>query len=439
VRGMWLLALKDLRLALRDRAGLFFMAGLPIAMGLFFGAINGGLGKREMRLSLAIVDEDRSERSAEFVERIRAGNQAIDLVETDRPTALAQVRRGARAGAILIPDGFGDSQALFGGGAPPVVETAVDPSRAAEAGMLQGVLLQAAGETTFGAFADPDRLRPLLDRSRRSLRESEGLSMPTRLALEAMYGSLGVVADRLEADRAAEEGTATESTDQAGPQFRLLDIRPLPLTRPSSTADRLRSGWDLSIPAASLWAVLGCTATFAVSLVRERTRGTLVRLQVAPLGGRELLGGKALACWIMAVAVMGLLLTIGIGLGMRPKDPLQLAVAVGATAFGFVGVMMAMSTIGRTEEAVGGAGWGANVLMAMFGGGMVPLAFLPGWMQTASHLSPVKWGVLALEGAVWREFTWAEALVPWSVLLGIGAVGFLIGVIRLGRLQRSTS
>jgi ABC-2 type transport system permease protein len=64
---------------------------------------------------------------------------------------------------------------------------------------------------------------------------------------------------------------------------------------------------------------------------------------------------------------------------------------------------------------------------------MVPLFALPGWMQTAGTLSPVKWGILALEGALWRGFGWAELALPCGILLAVGAVGFGLGVRRFDR------
>jgi ABC-2 type transport system permease protein len=50
-----------------------------------------------------------------------------------------------------------------------------------------------------------------------------------------------------------------------------------------------------------------------------------------------------------------------------------------------------------------------------------------------SHFSPVKWSVLALEGAIWRGFSFTDMLLPAAVLLGIGAVGFAVGVSVLTR------
>jgi ABC-type multidrug transport system permease subunit len=52
---------------------------------------------------------------------------------------------------------------------------------------------------------------------------------------------------------------------------------------------------------------------------------------------------------------------------------------------------------------------------------------MPKWMQAASSISPFKWAVQALDGAVWRGLTLSEMALPLGVLIAIGAVGFAIG------------
>ena len=59
---------------------------------------------------------------------------------------------------------------------------------------------------------------------------------------------------------------------------------------------------------------------------------------------------------------------------------------------------------------------------------MIPLFVMPSWMQAVSNLSPVKWGILALEGATWRGFSAAEMAVPLGVLVLVGLAGFAPGV-----------
>ncbi len=95
--------------------------------------------------------------------------------------------------------------------------------------------------------------------------------------------------------------------------------------------------------------------------------------------------------------------------------------------------MMMMSVLGKTEASVSGTGWGLFMIFSMTGGGMVPLMMMPSWMVTVSHFSPVKWSVLAAEGAIWRGFGFAELLQPLGILLAIGAIGFTVGVVILQR------
>jgi ABC-2 type transport system permease protein len=73
------------------------------------------------------------------------------------------------------------------------------------------------------------------------------------------------------------------------------------------------------------------------------------------------------------------------------------------------------------------------MVMAMLGGGMVPLIFMPSRLRPFSHISPVKWSIFALEGAVWRNLNLAQIIRPCLVLLAIGFTFFLLGVVMLHR------
>ena len=117
-------------------------------------------------------------------------------------------------------------------------------------------------------------------------------------------------------------------------------------------------------------------------------------------------------------------------------DPGVLLVSLAASCLCFVGITMMVSAMGRTEEAVGGASWGILLVMSMIGGGMLPLMFMPSWLKTLSNFSPVKWGILSIEGGIWRGLTYSEIVLPVGVLLGIGTLCFVIGVTLLNRSER---
>ena len=96
----------------------------------------------------------------------------------------------------------------------------------------------------------------------------------------------------------------------------------------------------------------------------------------------------------------------------------------------FVGLMMFVASLGTTEQGSAGAGWAIMMPMSMLGGGMVPLAVMPGWMQSLSVISPVRWMIVSYEGAIWRGFSLAEMALPCAILLAIGAVAFGLGARR---------
>jgi ABC-2 type transport system permease protein len=173
--------------------------------------------------------------------------------------------------------------------------------------------------------------------------------------------------------------------------------------------------------------------TFGIGIISERTRGTMVRLQMSPLTRTHLLAGKALACFASILIVEGGLFAFGRAcFHVRPASWPLLVLAGLSTAVAFVGIMMFTSTLGKNEQAAAGAGWAVMMPLSMFGGGMVPLMFMPGWMAAASNLSPVKWAILAMEGAIWRGFSLHEMLLPCALLIAIGVACFCVGIRTFG-------
>lgn len=94
---------------------------------------------------------------------------------------------------------------------------------------------------------------------------------------------------------------------------------------------------------------------------------------------------------------------------------------------------MALAGLGNTPQDVSGAASGIFMPMAMIGGAMIPRMFMPSWMQSLSVISPVRWNVEALEGAIWRDYTITEMAMPLVILFFVGAIGFAVGTIAISR------
>jgi ABC-2 type transport system permease protein len=368
MRAVLALAAKDVRLLVRDKGTFVFAFFWPLLMAVMFGLMFSGDGGSSA-LPVAVVDEDGSPSSKALAEVLEKGDEVEVLRVASRDEAADLVRRGKRSASIVLPKGFGDAVAKGFLGPTPRIVVASDPSRRAETAMLRGVLI--------------------------------GRVLDARAS--AMAGTPGAV--------------------QLPPpvEFESMDVA------------RVRRGpsnaFSYTFAQGIVWAIIGAAAAFAQSLVAERTRGTLVRLVMSPFSRTNVLAGKGLACFATTTAVSVLLIAIGVLVfGVRPTSVPVLATAILAASLGFVGIMMLIASLGKTEASAAGMAWGIFLVMAMLGGGMVPLFAMPAWMKTVSDASPVKWAILSLEGGLWRDFSFGELALPCGILLAIGVAGFAFGV-----------
>lgn len=432
MKRIFTMALKDLKLLFRDKTGAFFILGFPILMGLFFGVMMSGMGSSGSRsaMNVCIVDQDQSSVSQQFVDTL-SKNESIDLEKVDDIEAAKEsVRKGKRVALLVLQEGFGETAGVFWEEAP-TIKIGVDPSRSAESAMLQGFVMESIGGLAGNRFQDPQQLKSFVEKSKTDMAEDETMSTTNRLLFTSFLTSIEGMVDSIDAMQ-TEGDESLDPTGQGG-GFQFANIESIDVTRkvdPKSQQGQLKkikSQWDISFPQAMMWGVLGCVAGFAISIARERTHGTLTRLQVAPVSKFEIIAGKALACFMTAIAVIVLLTVLGVCLGMKPGSYPMLAFASVCVAFCFVGIMMVMAMLGKTEQSVNGSGWAVNMVMAMLGGCMIPVMFMPEIMKTLSVISPIKWAILSIEGAIWREFSLAEMMLPCGILLTIGAVGIVMG------------
>jgi ABC-2 type transport system permease protein len=412
MRTILALARKDLRVLARVKSGLFFTFVWPIIVAILFGIVFAGQRPSTPRaLRVVVVDDDNTAGSRAFLQTLEAsGDFALD--RASRADAEAMVRRGQRAAYVVIKPGFGAASERMFYGPPRALEIGSDPARGAEAAMIDGVLTKHAMGSLQTLFNDPERARKTV---------GDALA---QLGPPANGSPAAPIARFLQELNAFLDTPAAAATGAAG--WQPLQVTQTPVVRARTGPS---NEFDITFPQGIMWGIIGCVMTFAIGLVSERVHGTFVRLQIAPLSRAQILAGKALACFTAISFLQIVLLAIGIiGFNIRPSSYVLLALACASAALGFVGFMMMVAGLGRTEQAAGGAGWAMLMPMTLFGGGMMPQFIMPAWMQTVGNLSPVKWTILGIEGAVWRGFTLSEMLLPCAILLAFGAVCFAVGV-----------
>ena len=433
------IALKDLTLVWRDKFALFWIFAFPLMYALFFGTIFGGGDGDRGSILVTVVDEARSDSSLALIQKLD-GNEGITVARAaqeegsraDPPPesltleqAREAVRKGQRVAYVHIPPGYGDSPfAVFGAQEDDTatVSIGIDPRRQAEAGFLQGVIMESMFGSLTDQFSDRELMHTEIGELRSGLADEEDIDEQDRESLDTFLSSL----DTFLQDYQQSEETGTASAESGG--FDLGEmVRVVDISR--ERGKRPRSTFEITFPQALVWGLMSVAMTFAVGLVRERKSGTLLRLSMAPIGRTRLLAGKATACFLACLVTMGVLMGFGaLALGVRFDDVTFVLLAMLCTAVCFTGLMMLISVMGKTENAVAGSSWALMMPFAMIGGGMIPLIAMPSWLATASNFSPFKWAITAVEGGLWRGFDLADMVLPCLILLAIGAITFFSGV-----------
>jgi ABC-2 type transport system permease protein len=440
LRPVSAVAVKDLRLLTRDGSAMFFTFIFPMMVALFFGFIfgsrgGGGGGK----MDVALVNEDGGPASVAFAKDI-ADDDALSITseggdaKSPHPLSLDEgknlVRKGRASACIVIPKGFEESSSNMFSGGGLKVEALVDPAHTAEAGLITGKLNELGFKQMSRSFTNSATMTKSMKSARERVEKSEGLNPDQKQALFKLFDSLDKFAGAKLPDRQPDKANAKESPGFGG-------WRPVQVTVSELTRERTgmpTNSFEISFPQGVVWGLMGCMMAFGVSLVTERTAGTMLRLTAAPITRQQILLGKALACFITCVIVQTILVLMGIVIGKIhvPRYDM-LALAIVACAVGFSGLMMVIAGLSKSEGGASGMGRGVVIMLAMIGGGSVPLFMLPPTVQKIAGISPFKWATQAIEGAVWRGFTFQEMLLPVSILLVMGVVGYLIGSVAMKR------
>lgn len=450
MRAVFAMAMKDLRLLSRDRADCFFTFLFPLAVALFFGYIfGGGGGGGSSAMDIAVVDLDRSDASKKFVADL-SNDAALKVQELPtRDEGNVAVRKGDVTACVIVPEGFGNSS-MFSGGGGLNLEAVVDPTRKAEAGLLQGKLNEIGFKQMSRMFADPKVMDKNLDTARRDIAKADGLSPAEKLAFGVFFDAMsnlsksGAMTDDDKSASAApattkdeaSQGNAGKDGGAASDDVGAAGWRPVNITMTELAREdkHLASSFEMSFPQGVVWGLMGAVMAFAASVADERARGTLTRLTTAPVTMQHILGGKALGCFITCLLVQTLLLGFAVFvMGARVMHPLMMILAVIIASVGFTGIMMVIAGLARTVSAAQGYARAIVLVLAMIGGGTIPVMFMPPFLKVVSGVSPFKWVVEAVEMAMWRATSMQDMLVPMAVLLGVGLLGYVVGTIAVQR------
>lgn len=410
----FLIGIKDVKLAFRDRAALVLMLLAPflltLGMGLVTGRFSGSGSSGISDIPVVIVNLDDGELAEALVDVFYSEDLA-DLVEpslgTSPEAARQLVNEDKVAAAIIIPGGFTASiippsemgMPIYVG--PRELELYANPSRPTSAGIIKSILDEFMSRIDEGTIAGHTSIRQML------------------------------ISGRITQGEAQAAGEEMAQRLQDAPENETLAIK-----LNSSTADGEEVEFDVLAylaPGMALMFLMFTVSYGGRSILAEKSQGTLPRLLVSPTNATQILGGKVFGIFLTGVAQMLILIgATSLLFQLKWGDTLGVLVLVLAAVFGATGWGMIITALARTPAQVGSVGSAMMLIFGILGGSFISLEQMPPFIQSISRITPNSWALdgfttLALGGTLTNLST------PITALLTMGSILFVASVFLFGR------
>lgn len=174
----------------------------------------------------------------------------------------------------------------------------------------------------------------------------------------------------------------------------------------------------------------------ALSIVREKERGTMEQVRMAPLGAMPFVLGKTIPYFIISlISTLAILLVamVMFGLPMRGSWPLLL-VAVSLYLAGALGLGLLISSIADTQQVAFQLALLASFLPTlMLSGFIFPIASMPAFLRGITYVVPARYFLVALRGIVLKG---VGADVIWQQLAALTMYAAIVLTLASARLRR---
>ena len=398
----------------RDRGAVAMSLVLPALVFVVFAAIFSGASGENLRLNVAIADEQQSDESIRLVAALERDPGLEVTVVATAALATARVTQGATDVAMIVR-GEGRSLVEFTGDGDAPIEVRFDPVRRVAAQVLSGQIQRAY----FAALPDValKSLAGLL---------GEGFVEFTPAQRDSLESRFSALRQEITADVA--DGRASDG----GPLEGLLSIEPV------GGAGQARNHVAYYAGAIAMLFLLFSAVHGALSVLDERDSGLLDRILAGPAGVGALVGGKFLFLVAQGSGqVMVIFLVAWAGYQVPVADHLAgfLMVTV-AAAIAAAGLALALTTSCRTKRQAQTVANVAILLLSALGGSMVPRFLMPPLLQTLGWLTPTTWAVEAYSGLLWRGEGVASVLGSIGLLVAAGMLGLGLAWLLARRTER---
>lgn len=176
------------------------------------------------------------------------------------------------------------------------------------------------------------------------------------------------------------------------------------------------------------------------NILKEKESGLVSRLLYLPLSPTNLLLGKLLAVYIVAllqvlVLILSSSLILGVSWGQSTLGLFMLATML-AASFTALGIFIVVCTKDSNHASI--VGMGCVLLFSCLGGNFVPVEQFPEWIQYVSMISLNRWGLDGILDITYRNLSMYEILTEFIVLAMFTLIFFGLSLKRFKQQMRSS-
>lgn len=406
LRKLFFIAIKDLRLILRDPAGLVFMLLAPFALTIGMGALTGRFsGFTQFGISqipVAIVNQDSGE-LGKVLEDVFASDEIKQLItahpKSDPTAARALVDQNNLAAVIIVPEGFSESiMSGESGGEVVRIEFYENPTHPTSTGIVRSILESFLTQVEVGRVSGALIVNQLL--SSGAIQLNQAAAIGAEVGREVVGNSSGSI------------NLITTTAEGSGVKFDILAYL---------------------APGMAMLFLMYTVSFGGRSLLVESRTGTMARMLISPTNPGFILGGKGLGIFLTAAAQL-LILIGGTSLLFHLSwgDWRGVALLILAAAFGASGWGILMASVLKTPGQVAITGSAVALLFGVLGGSFFDLSVMPEWVRKVGMITPNSWAndgfrILSMGGK------FAAIQSNLIALLIMGAALYTLGTILLSR------
>jgi ABC-2 type transport system permease protein len=363
----WLIAVKDLKIFLKDRGAAFFFIIFPLMFIVLFNVLLKNVGGEDTRLELHLATQEAAgSLSYQILDAMETKDEALlkpgdpkIVWDRDYTAARQAVADEKLGGFIAFPVDF--TQALTDGKTTSLdifANAGSVNTRAALNGLAEAI----ASQINTHRVVIEASIALMIEGGALSSSDTAGINLAAQRMMQEYF---------------------TGSGGESYLNFKTEKVGEVEAENPS----------NFVMPGYLVMFVFFASAVMAESIVRERKNNTLERLLASSVRRETILGGIFTGSVIRGLVQIAIfwgfgMLVFKVDMGLSPLAVIILSILMVIMSSAF---SLMLATLAKTQRSAGSLAVITSLVLAPLGGCWWPLFLYPQWLQNIAKVTPHAW------------------------------------------------